>query len=1176
MPPLDRSRKRPRRAPGDSGAARRARWRVDVRGLTAQDRYDATANASAARAQIEELQPHAPGVPGGTNWTPIGPAGALRGQTRNRATVSGRINAIEVGPLGRRAYLVAADGGVWAYEKVTVGGIDHDTWLPMNDFVMSPSMVNLASANSLSCHALLVRFGANALADTLYVGTGEPDTIKPTPPQPGSNYFGIGILVSPGGGGPRTWHLEAPNLAGQAVYRLVADPDNPAIIWAATSAGLFTRPAAAVANTPWVAVGSGAAPLLPGNREISDVVITGTTVGGDKTIFAAARGGAAAAPTRTSGVYASTDNGANWDLVPISPASAANPGRIALAVSDANQVVYRFDQPGRLWRFDSATTQFVQVTNTPPAGQLVGSQGDYDLVVAVQPGTDNTVYLAGNLVKNDNAGPLNPGEWELSLYRSAMAVAANGVGNFGYTSGGNPDASPLWIGAGIHPDGHMIAFARDAAGTALSAGEVWVGCDGGVFRSTAGGALGTFTPVNETLSITQPSYFDHHPTSEAIVVTGSQDNGTLRGDGSAIWRLIRTADGGGVAIDPHNPLRVMAQYTNASLFSMQDGGLSGANRAAGPTLSTGENPKFYSRLTTSPAVEPDTTLIYTTNRVWASYNWGASWRVLPANLTPAAAGQTLSRLNGAADMVSDVVWIAQNRFHASTGQLVFRFDRTTRNANHNTDVWTSPPTQLPATGLPAVRAITSLGVVNPATDDLYVGLGGVNTGNDHVWWYDSTPPGNWRTTTFGPGMTIGGVVTPFDAPVTALVVDPANTNFLYVGTDVGVFQGQRSAVPPFAWTWRLWSRGLPEAGVIDLKIHGPSRRLRASLHGRGIWEYDLTNAVTRSPDVYLRMNAADSGRHLPTARGAAHPYQPTPRTVDWTMSPDIKVRRTATAAQAPPAYPGTTLQFQTPRLTGANVTRWQAHAQRRGFSTAPDVGGTFDAGSRQAARDIQSRYGLTAWNGALASDVIDGVVGQRTWAAATSYPPLPVPVTPGVFADQLGEDFDQTTDLIIGDADANDVFVQVHDRGDIPILAGQLRVLLLVAASDPAGAVPQLPADYAAKIRANDANPNWLTASGWQFADAGVYRTNVVELNQRQPVVVSWTVDFTALGFAAGDHVMLVALASATSAAVGAADNQIRSVERNLQTLVEGAGAAAGEVKVAARLVRLDAVAAIP
>ena len=78
-----------------------------------------------------------------------------------------------------------------------------------------------------------------------------------------------------------------------------------------------------------------------------------------------------------------------------------------LAVSNtANQIVYRFDELGRLWRFDGAT--FQRVLTLPPAGSTVGTQGFYDLAVTVEPGTDDTVWIAGSLILNDDPGPLTP------------------------------------------------------------------------------------------------------------------------------------------------------------------------------------------------------------------------------------------------------------------------------------------------------------------------------------------------------------------------------------------------------------------------------------------------------------------------------------------------------------------------------------------------------------------------------------------------------------------------------------------------------------------------------------------------------------------------------------------------------------------------------------------------
>jgi hypothetical protein len=186
-----------------------------------------------------------------------------------------------------------------------------------------------------------------------------------------------------------------------------------------------------------------------------------------------------------------------------------------------------------------------------------------------------------------------------------------------------------------------------------------------------------------------------------------------------------------------------------------------------------------------------------------------------------------------------------------------------------------------------------------------------------------------------------------------------------------------------------------------------------------------------------------------------------------------------------------------------------------------------------------------------------------------------VPVTPTAFAELVGEDYDLATDVMIADAGSNDVYCQVHNRGHIPINATRLSAILLVAPSDAVGTVPQLPADYAARIRAGDTTA-WLGASGWLFADAGIYRTNPLELNQRQPAILSWTVDFTALGLVAGGFAVLLVLVTGPAPNPGESDTTLQAVERSARTLIEGVGPAAGEIKAAARLVRLDPVIPIP
>ena len=55
---------------------------------------------------------------------------------------------------------------------------------------------------------------------------------------------------------------------------------------------------------------------------------------------------------------------------------------------------------------------------------------------------------------------------------------------------------------------------------------MWVGCDGGVFRSVTDGDPGTFLPCNIELATLEPGFVACHPTNDGLVAVGMQDNGT--------------------------------------------------------------------------------------------------------------------------------------------------------------------------------------------------------------------------------------------------------------------------------------------------------------------------------------------------------------------------------------------------------------------------------------------------------------------------------------------------------------------------------------------------------------------------------------------------------------------------------------------------------------------------
>lgn len=818
--------------------------------------------------------PAPPGVAGSVYWTPIGPSVIAHGQASGNPPVSGRVTSIVVGPGGTRAYVGAANGGVWFSSDAGAN------WRPLDDYAVSPVLTSGLEADSLAVGAIAVRFGAAAAMDLVFVGTGEANNSA-------DSYLGIGIKQSASGGAPGSWTLEGTNLAGRGFFRMVIDPDNPSLVLAATTAGIFRRPATAPFTT-WPQVASTF--TAPGGRA-TDLVVAGT--GASKRYYCVFQGDKA---------YSSAD-GLTWSALTGLPAG----GRVALAVSESSPTTaYAFKQDGTLWRL--VGTAFQSVSGMPPLF-AVGAQGWYDIAAAVDPANANIVYLVADLV-------WDAPNWTLSMFKGTV-TGASGAWNFGFNAANaaDPAADPTYVGRGVHADGHAIEFALNAAGTGHDGTNVWVGTDGGVFRSTSSGAIGTFSHRNTGLAITEMTFIGHRLDTDALLYGGCQDNGNLRFWGEPAWFEAPQGDGGGIVIDSNDEYRVMRQYVGAGSFWLDaagfwhlssalstatDGGASGGwtslnfppvtdpNVAAQRTAAISENGAtgFYAPLAASPAGVGPSMAAFGTNRVWLTTDWGGTWNTLPTNSNPyaLAAGPSTAQdsLGGA---VQSIEFASGTRLFAATSQVVSRFDLAggtwTRNA-------------LTTIGLPPSRFITDLAVDDAAAGSIYVAMG--LAGIAHVWFFDGAV---WHNA--------GLPTSTLDSPCHAVVVDPDHPENVYLGSDVGVWKGVKTGSA--SWTWSLYSQGLPEAVVTDLAVHRRTRLLRAATHGRGVWEIALDTAAGLDQELYLRVNYADTGRifggtRSPWVEGAQDPTAKGFNVYHW-MCPDIKVRRPSLGGPTigtPPTY----------------------------------------------------------------------------------------------------------------------------------------------------------------------------------------------------------------------------------------------------------------------------------
>jgi hypothetical protein len=107
---------------------------------------------------------------------------------------------------------------------------------------------------------------------------------------------------------------------------------------------------------------------------------------------------------------------------------------------------------------------------------------------------------------------------------------------------------------------------------------------------------------------------------------------------------------------------------------------------------------------------------------------------------------------------------------------------------------------------------------------------------------------------------------------------------VYAGADIGAWRSTDGGQH-----WEPFSQGLPDATVMDLKLHTNRRLLRLSTHGRGVFErtLDVPEEGKRGVELYVRDTQLDQGR-FETVN-----YLPDPTDVGATVrhwaGPDIKL-----------------------------------------------------------------------------------------------------------------------------------------------------------------------------------------------------------------------------------------------------------------------------------------------
>jgi hypothetical protein len=421
-------------------------------------------------------------------------------------------------------------------------------------------------------------------------------------------------------------------------------------------------------------------------------------------------------------------------------------------------------------------------------------QGGYDLAIAVDPADADLIYLGGS---RDTYGA--------SVWRCRVQADDSG-----YRMTGDS------IGNRAHADVHVLAH------TPGDPDALWVGCDGGIFLNRDPRRGEVFASRNNELACLCPNYFAQHPTDPGIVICGYQDNGTARTSGGPIWKHVFGGDGGHCQTNWADPRQVLI-FANGSVLRATDGGQdhdSWKVTADAETLgwATMTEPIVAPPYNPSNPEDADTVAVGKGQGVLLSGDFGANWSTRVSIPIPDT------------ESVFSLAFASSLRlFVGTTGGHVFRLDGSG-------DRWEVSRLDDAGGGPLGLRGFVgdiAIDWADRSLASIYIAFGGVGDYR-HVWHFDGV---RWEARS---GAALGSSANLLDVEHNAIVVDRDAPENVYVGANIGVWHS-----PDKGLSWEPLSHGLPDAPVFDLQVHPTRRLLRATTHGRGLYEFPLDAAPAR-------------------------------------------------------------------------------------------------------------------------------------------------------------------------------------------------------------------------------------------------------------------------------------------------------------------------------------------
>jgi hypothetical protein len=711
----------------------------------------------------------------------LDPQWSLAGPTN----VGGRVTDIAPDPTqAGRVYVGVATAGVWKSED---GGVTLENTWP-NDF---PQAIGAVTVDQNG---------------VVYVGTGEVN------PGGGSlSYGGNGLYRSTDQGA--TWRHIGLGDSVSTIGAIRVDPTNADRIYVAAAGSLF------------------AAGGVRGVYRSTDGGATWTRVLAGLNQFTGATD-LAMDPTNPNKIFAPMwDHHREWLC-----RCYAGPGTGIYLTTDGGNSWRRLEND-RITSFTPGDTiGFASSTSTTDTAQA-------RMGVAIAPNNPNRVYVTTGNWSQTTAGGGQTARGFRGFYRSD-----DGGQTFQTMTSANPGGDTVWTSkiwidpvnadvlyvAGVslrrsidggatwgnvtslHVDHHAAAW------DPTTPGRFYEGNDGGFYRSTANGANGTWTQTFPA-PWTQFYSVDVSELDPQRVVGGTQDNGCRRSWNNA---GVASPDGWTSTLGCGDGENMLIDYLNqnniygCSQFGFCRRSTNAGNNSSGFGATTSDRRNWQTPI----ALDPNNPAVvyYGGNILNRSTDMAQTFTAISPSLSNPASSTDPAYPFGTLTAVG-IAKTDPNVIYAGTddGWLW-----GTQDGGANWARFTDP-------ALPD-RWVTRVTVDPRAANVVYVTYSGYRNvdGNAHVLrsidsgaqWIDIT--GNL------PG-----------APTQDVLVDPENTNRVFVATDVGVFTANvgkaKSKAQASSINWYQLGSGLPRAPVNDLRYHVPTHTLYAATYGRGVWKLEV-------------------------------------------------------------------------------------------------------------------------------------------------------------------------------------------------------------------------------------------------------------------------------------------------------------------------------------------------